>query len=90
VLALLVIRGGDFYLIAFLLQSSHMFPICPGLHARRRRACLEGVCHEFKALVQKCADLWIMCGDQRKIGLFLVFCHTGLLEDGELRSLVDL
>jgi hypothetical protein len=31
-----------------------------------------------------------MCGDQRKIGLFLVFCYTGLLEDRTQRSLVDL
>ena len=42
-LALLVIGGGHFHLIAFLLQPSHVFPIRPGLHAGRRRACLEGV-----------------------------------------------
>jgi hypothetical protein len=76
--ALLVICGADFYLIPFLLQSSHVVPIRPRLDAGRRRACLEGVGDEFKALVQKCADLWVVCGYQRKIGLFLVFCHAGL------------
>jgi hypothetical protein len=50
-MALLVIGGGDFYLIAFLLQPSHVFSIRSGFEARRRRGCLEGVCHEFKALV---------------------------------------
>jgi hypothetical protein len=89
-MALLVIRGADFYLIAFLLQPSHVFPIRPGLDTRRRRTRLEGVRHEFKALIQECADLWIVCSDQRKISLFLVFCHTGLLEDRELRSLIEL
>lgn len=71
-LALLVIGGGHFRLIAFLLQPSHVFPIRPGLHAGRRRACLEGVCHESKALVQECADLRVLCSDQREISLFLV------------------
>jgi hypothetical protein len=47
----LVIGGADGDLLPFLLQSSHVFPIRPGLEARRRRTCLEGVCHEDKALV---------------------------------------
>ena len=80
-MALLVIRGADFYLIPFLLQSSHVFPICPGLHARWRRARLEGIRDKCKALVQKCVNLWIVCGNQREIGLFLVFCYAGLLKE---------
>jgi hypothetical protein len=35
-------------------------------------------------LVQQCADLGVACSDQRKIGFFLVCCHTGLLEGREL------
>src|SRR2546427_544670 len=62
-MALLVIRGADCDLIPFLLQSSYVFPIRLGLDARRRRARLEGVCHECKAVVQECADLWIVCSD---------------------------
>ena len=76
---MLVIRGADFDPIPFLPQSSHVLLICPGLNARRRLARLKGVCDEFKAVVEKCADLRVMCGDQRKIGIFPLSCHTGLL-----------
>src|SRR5262245_19332817 len=80
-IALLVIGGGDFHLIAFLLQSAYVCLIRPGLHACRRRIRLEGVRHEFKALVQQCADLRVLCSDQCEISLFLGFCHMGLLEE---------
>jgi hypothetical protein len=35
-------------------------------------------------LVQQCANLWIVCGNQGKIGLFLVCCHTGLLKESAI------
>src|SRR4029453_11401916 len=79
-LALLVIGCGDFHLIACLLQSAYMLLIRSGLHARWRRVHLEGVRDKLKVLVQQCANLGIACSDQRKISLFLGFCHTGLLK----------
>ena len=87
-MALLVIRGADFDLIPCLLQPSHMFPIRPGLHARRRRVCLEGIRDKFKALVQQRTDLGVACGDQRKIGLFLVSAIWASWR--KLRALVDI
>jgi hypothetical protein len=45
-MVLLVIRRADFYVIPFRLQSSYVFLIRPGLHARRRRARLEEVSDE--------------------------------------------
>jgi hypothetical protein len=79
-MTLLVIRGANCDLIPCLLQSSHVFPIRPGLHARRRRVHLKGVRDKFKALVQQCANLGIACSDQCKISLFFGFCHMGLLK----------
>src|SRR6266511_2770451 len=89
---LLVIRGAHFHLIALLSQASHMFLVRLGLDARRGRACLQGIRDEFKALVQKCADLRVSCGDQCDIGVLPLFCHAGLLVDREPWSLaiVDL
>jgi hypothetical protein len=35
-------------------------------------------------LLQKCTDLGIVFSDQSQISLFLVFCHRGLLKNGDL------
>ena len=56
-MALLVIRGAHFHLIALPSQSSHLFLIRLGLEARRGRTHLEGIRDEFKALIHECADL---------------------------------
>src|SRR2546428_109096 len=80
-MTLLVIRGANCDLIPCLLQSSHVFPIRPGLHARRRRVHLKGVRDKFKALVQQCANLGIACSDQCKISLFFRFLPYGPPEE---------
>jgi len=83
-MTLLVIRGADYDPIPFTLQSLHMVLIRPALHTSWGLACFEGVCDKFKSLVQKRTDLGIVFSDQSQISLFLVFCHRGLLKDGEL------
>src|SRR5882724_859817 len=91
-MALLVIAGGHFDLIALLLQPSHVFPVRLSFHARRDRARPQHIHDEFKALVQQCADLRVACGHQGDMGVFLLSCHYGLLVDRESWSLaiVDL
>jgi hypothetical protein len=62
-MALLIIPGGHFYLIALLLQSSHVFPVRLGLNARRGRTRLQRIHDKFKALVQEGADLRVSLSD---------------------------
>ena len=61
---LLIIPAGHCHLIARLLQSSHVFPFRPGLHARRSRARLERIRDKFEALLQEGADLWVAGSNQ--------------------------
>lgn len=89
-MAVLVMRGGHFHLIALLSHASRVFLIRLGLDARRDRARLHGIGADFIALLEEGADHRVACGDQGEggvlpceMGVLPVSCHAGLLVDRE-------
>jgi hypothetical protein len=82
-MALLVVRGGHFHLIALLAQSSYVFLIRLSLDARRDRARLEGIRDEYKPVCQEGADLRVSSGNQGKVGILRVSCHLHHLWNSE-------